>query len=219
MTGRRVPRYARITATAVVAVIAAYASYRHMVNLGQRYGQPADIAYLLPLSVDGMMVVASLTMVTEGRVRGSAVAAFLVGIGASLWANALAADPNWVARVISTWPAVALVLVVELLVRRTQWTRADELPEGAGTGAGQLPELPELPEQAGSRAVSGRLTDEQLWEQVGEELLQIRRRAGRPIGRGRVVALVPGLGSRRADELKDKVNVLAVSNGHAAEEG
>jgi hypothetical protein len=136
--GRPFPSVARYGSTAVVAAIAAWASYRHMVHLAQHYGQPVDIAYLLPLSVDGMMVVASLAMVAAGRIRASAVAAFLIGIGASLWANGLAAEPNWVARVISAWPALALVLVVELLVRQPRRKPTPEQPE-------QLPDAPVSP--------------------------------------------------------------------------
>jgi hypothetical protein len=113
-----------------------------MVHLAQHYGQPVDIAYLLPLSVDGMMVVASLAMVSAGRIRISAVVAFLIGIGASLWANALAAEPNWVARGISAWPALALVLVVELLVRQP---RQKAVPDQTEREAEQLPDAPVSP--------------------------------------------------------------------------
>ncbi|MGW3606888.1 hypothetical protein [Micromonospora sp. NPDC005161] len=40
---------------------------------------------------------------------------FLIGVVASIVANVLAAPDNLVARVISAWPALALLLVVEML--------------------------------------------------------------------------------------------------------
>ncbi|PWR16096.1 hypothetical protein DKT69_07625, partial [Micromonospora sicca] len=103
--------------TVAVTVIAAVGSYDHMRELAHRAGQGPLLAALLPLSVDGMILVATLALNDGRRSRWSAWLAFLVGVAASLAANVLVADPHPVARVVSAWPAVALLLTVEVLAR------------------------------------------------------------------------------------------------------
>lgn len=86
-----------------------------MRDLALDHGQDHLISTLLPLSVDGLMVVAAVA-IGDGRQRTwSAWTSFVVGIAASVTANVLAARPDPVSRVISAWPAVALLLVVEVL--------------------------------------------------------------------------------------------------------
>lgn len=121
-TPRRWPvALARTGSTGVVAGIAAWSSYHHMVDVALRVGERPDVAYVLPLSVDGMLVVASVAMVDDRRagrtVRWSAKLAFTVGVLASVAANVAHAEPTVGARIVAAWPAVALLLVVELLSR------------------------------------------------------------------------------------------------------
>lgn len=52
-----------------------------------------------------------------GRVRWSARIAFVTGVAASVAANIAAAEPTAGARIVAAWPAVALLLVVEMLAR------------------------------------------------------------------------------------------------------
>lgn len=112
-------RYARTTSAAVVAGVAAIASYSHMRDLAREHGQGDLLAALLPVSVDGMLIVASAVMADDRAdnrpVRLSARLSFVTGVAASIVANILAAPDNPVARVISAWPALALLLVVEML--------------------------------------------------------------------------------------------------------
>ncbi|WP_433304389.1 DUF2637 domain-containing protein [Actinoplanes sp. CA-030573] len=56
----------RIGATAIIAGIAAWVSYWHMAGVAARYGETGASAYLLPLSVDGLVVVASVCLVELG---------------------------------------------------------------------------------------------------------------------------------------------------------
>ena len=56
----------RIIATALIAGIAAWVSYWHMAGVAARYGETGASAYLLPLSVDGLIVVASVCLVELG---------------------------------------------------------------------------------------------------------------------------------------------------------
>lgn len=116
-------------ATATVAAIAAYASYSHMRELAIEHGQDVIVASLLPVSVDGMLLVATLAM-REDRLNGVrrrpwAWIAFAAGVAASIVANVLAAADDITSRVISAWPAVALLLVVEILA--TGKTRQEPL--------------------------------------------------------------------------------------------
>ncbi|MFC0504983.1 DUF2637 domain-containing protein [Micromonospora costi] len=61
----------RMLATTAIASIAAWVSYWHMVGVAARYGETdAGASYLLPLSVDGLVVVASISLVEiAGRIR------------------------------------------------------------------------------------------------------------------------------------------------------
>jgi len=115
----------RLTSTAgagVVAGIAAWASWSHMVGVAMEVGEHSDIAHALPLSVDGLLVVASAAMVDDRRngmkPRLSARIMFGVGVAASLAANIAHAQPTIGARIVAAWPALALLGVVELLSRR-----------------------------------------------------------------------------------------------------
>jgi len=61
---------ARLIATAAIAGIAAWVSYWHMAGVTARYGETGPSPYLLPLSVDGLIVVASISLVElAGRIR------------------------------------------------------------------------------------------------------------------------------------------------------
>jgi hypothetical protein len=60
----------RWTATGVIAGIAAWVSYWHMVGVSARYGETGGTPYLLPLSVDGLVLVASISLVElSGHLR------------------------------------------------------------------------------------------------------------------------------------------------------
>lgn len=62
---------ARIAATTVIAGIAAWVSYWHMAGVAARYGETGAAPYLIPFSVDGLIVVASVCLVElAGRIRG-----------------------------------------------------------------------------------------------------------------------------------------------------
>ncbi|MDG6110249.1 DUF2637 domain-containing protein [Dactylosporangium aurantiacum] len=112
---------ARNVSTAAVATIAAWSSWSHMVHVALRHGERPEVAYVLPISVDGMLIVASAVMVEDKRnghrVRWSARIAFVAGVAASVAANIAAAQPTVGARIVAAWPAVAMLLVVEMLSR------------------------------------------------------------------------------------------------------
>ena len=60
----------RVFATITIAGIAAWVSYWHMQGVAQKFGETETSSYLLPLSVDGLIVVASVSLVElAGRIR------------------------------------------------------------------------------------------------------------------------------------------------------
>lgn len=61
--------FVRMTATAIIAGIAAWVSYWHMVGVALRYGESQDAAHLLPLSVDGLIAVASVCLIELSKRR------------------------------------------------------------------------------------------------------------------------------------------------------
>ncbi|MBQ1022769.1 DUF2637 domain-containing protein [Micromonospora sp. C95] len=60
---RKLLAAARLIATTAIAGIAAWVSYWHMVGVAARYGETGLSAYLLPVSVDGLIIVASISLV------------------------------------------------------------------------------------------------------------------------------------------------------------
>jgi Protein of unknown function (DUF2637) len=113
----------RVTTAAVLAVagVAAVASYEHMRALATLAGEGWR-SWLLPISVDGLAVAASMTMLVRRRAgqRAGALpwAALLLGLGASLAANVAAAEPTVVGRLVAAWPPVGLLLSYELLMQQ-----------------------------------------------------------------------------------------------------
>jgi hypothetical protein len=63
----------RVVATGAISGIAAWVSYWHMAGVAARYGETGASPYLLPFSVDGLIVVASICLVElGGRIRALA---------------------------------------------------------------------------------------------------------------------------------------------------
>ena len=108
----------------MLALIAGTVSYLHMHLLVQLHGQPGWVAALTPLSVDGMIVAASATLVAESRSGGRGGflpwALLVAGGAASLAANVAAAEPTATGRVIAAWPSFALIASYELLMRQVR---------------------------------------------------------------------------------------------------
>lgn len=109
---------------ALLALIAGTVSYLHMHMLVARNGQPGWVAALTPLSVDGMIVAASTTLLADsrsGRKGGTLPWALLVaGSVASLLANVAVAEPTLIGCVIAAWPSFALTASYELLTRQVR---------------------------------------------------------------------------------------------------
>lgn len=108
-------------AVLLVAVVAAVASYEHMRALAVVAGEGWR-SWLLPISVDGLAVAASMTMLVRRSAGlpagGLAWVALLLGLGASMAANVAAAEPTVAGRLVAAWPPVALLLAYELLMQQ-----------------------------------------------------------------------------------------------------
>ncbi len=126
MTGRadRWIRRTTIGCVALLALIAGTVSYLHMHTLVTLHGQPGWVAALTPLSVDGMIVAASTTLLADSRSgrKGGALpwALLMAGSVASLAANVAMAEPTLIGRVIVAWPSFALTASYELLTRQVR---------------------------------------------------------------------------------------------------
>jgi Protein of unknown function (DUF2637) len=116
---------ARTTVLAVIAValVAAVASYDHQRSLAEMAGEDWR-AWILPVSVDGLVLVASRTMLVRRRTGQSAGAlgwaALLLGLTASLAANVAAAEATLIGRLVAAWPPVALLFSYELLMQQVR---------------------------------------------------------------------------------------------------
>jgi hypothetical protein len=120
------PRWVCRTTTAgvlVVALVAALGSYEHMRALGIEVGEGWR-AGLLPFSVDGLGVVAAMTMLVRrwaGQLAGLlAWAALVLSLGVSLAANVAAAEPTIEARLWAAWPPIGLLMAIELLMQQVK---------------------------------------------------------------------------------------------------
>ncbi len=88
---RRVLAAARLIATTAIAGIAAWVSYWHMAGVASRYGEQGASPFLLPLSVDGLVIVASVSLVElAGRIRAADAADTMVARGATTTGDATA---------------------------------------------------------------------------------------------------------------------------------
>ncbi len=133
MTGDRAIR--RLTAVVVLAVatFAAVVSYSHIYDLGRLHGQAGTAARLLPLSVDGLILAASLVLLHEARngrqAPALARAMLALGVGATVAANVaygLASGP--LGAVISAWPAVAFIGSAEMAIGVVRRSRSATAP-------------------------------------------------------------------------------------------
>jgi hypothetical protein len=159
----------------MLAVIAGTVSYLHMHLLVELNGQPGWVATLTPLSVDGMIIAASTTLLADSRSgdRGALLpwALLVAGSVASLAANVAVAEPTLTGRIIAAWPSFSLIAAYELLMRQVR--RAAE----AGT--------PGLRGQAGraSAAATGAVASELVTtgQSPDRAVTAPRRAAGRDV--------------------------------------
>src|SRR6266568_2889143 len=151
----------------MLALIAGTVSYLHMHALVALHGQPGWVAALTPLSVDGMIVAASTTLLADSRsgARGGLLQWALLAAGsvASLAANVAVAEPTPTGRVIAAWPSFALIGSYELLMRQVR--------RGAMRAAGPAARSPSRrPAKVAVPVAPASRTERRSGRQVGNDL-------------------------------------------------
>ncbi|WP_370937356.1 DUF2637 domain-containing protein [Amycolatopsis sp. cg13] len=166
--------------TALVALGAAYASYRHGRAFALRFGADPTTAAIWPLIVDALLVIATVELWkhTTNTVRRTAWAAFSFGISLSLCANIGAAENLTILSVIvAASPPIALLLAVELFNRALHHSPAqpDETTETSAETAVLSPE---------HEAETPQLTAEQrMWQHFVHEHARGRTPTGAELDR------------------------------------
>ena len=194
MSGDRVIRFATAAVVCAVAAFAAVVSYSHIYGLGRVHGQDGTAARLLPLSVDGLILAASLVLLHEARNGRDAprLARLMLwlGIGATIGANiAFGAGYGLLGALISAWPAVAFIGAFEIAMQQVRRARA---PRAATSVPGVPGDLEQAVRAANAASVA----------------------AGQPLSQ-RAMADRFGLSRRRVSQLV--AQVTACGNGHRPE--
>ncbi|MDQ3987764.1 MAG: DUF2637 domain-containing protein [Actinomycetota bacterium] len=210
-----------VAAVVVVATVAAVVSFAHMATVAQRAGEGWR-ALLLPLSVDGLVVAASMTLLTRRRagLPGGRLAwcALLGGVAASLAANVAAAEPTATARVVAAWPALAFAVAFELLLqqRRVPVDEVMDVPvdEVVEPVVEDSPAAHPVDDDPGEVVEPVSPVVDRPVEPVVEvdpmaariaELIHAAHTEGRPVGR-RTVARELGISEYRAGQLLARTN-------------
>ena len=183
---------------AFVAAIAASASYQHQYELAIRHGQAHWVAAMLPFSVDGMIVSATLVLWYAARRRHprpwGAWLVLMAGVAATAVANLAAGTRHgwaWLGPGISVWPAAAFVAAYEMAV----WlVRKNQDPRHPAPGGSAVPSpVPSDAENAALMALRATIA------------------AGNPLSQNQ---LMERFGLTRAQAAKVRQQVTAQANGH-----
>lgn len=154
--------------TALVALGAAYASYRHGREFALWFGADETTASTWPLIVDGLLTTATVELWKTGRGhhaggRWAAWLAFVFGICLSLCANVAAAlESSAFAIAVAACPPLALLLAVELLNRALKRHRAETgETRGASDETGPVVRLAPVPVEA--RPPTEPTAEQRMW--------------------------------------------------------
>jgi hypothetical protein len=178
--------------TALVALGAAYASYRHGREFALRFGADHTTATIWPLIVDGLLTMATVELwkTSHGHRasgRWAAWLAFALGICLSLCANIAAApELNVFAVAVAACPPLALLLAVELLNRALKRHCAETNTETTGTGetgdeTSSVVRLAMVPDQA--RPPAKPTAEQRMWAYYATELAKGRTPTGAELDR------------------------------------
>jgi hypothetical protein len=174
----RLIRLTTALAVATVAAVAAVISYRHAYELVGSHGESGLTARLVPFTVDGLILAASMLMLDASRrnhpapplARWCLGAGIVATIGANL-AHGLGHGP--IGALVSAWPALALAGSFELLMTLIR-TRH---PAGAVQSRSTPPILP-ITERDGPSAlteVPGLEQAVRAWHHAGHSQRAIAR--------------------------------------------
>jgi len=200
-------RVVTVGAVLLVAAVAAVVSYAHMQEVAERAGEDWR-AWLLPLSVDGLVVAASMGLLTRRRagLPGGRLAwcALLGGVGASLAGNIAAAEPTATARVVAAWPALAFAVAFELLLQQRREPVVDPVGDPVGEDRPGTELVVDVPGDAVEPAVEPAVEVDPVAARIAQ-LVDAAHTEGRPLGR-RTVARELGVTEYRAGQLLARTN-------------
>jgi Protein of unknown function (DUF2637) len=142
----RAIRWSTVTAVAIVALVAAFVSYRHALAVVRVHGEGWPVAQLYPLTIDGLIYAASMVLLDSARRRVSppvlAYVALGLGIAATLAANIAAGIAYGVlGAIVAAWPAPALVISYELLMYVIRSAAAAGRPAQGDGFSGRPPDV------------------------------------------------------------------------------
>jgi hypothetical protein len=176
-----------------------------MHTLTLAHGESAWTAALIPLSVDGMIIASSMTLLADSRVGGAGggLPWALLGAGstASLAANMAVAEPTAYGRVIAAWPSFALIGAYELLMRQIRHAAPEAVQRSAMQGRTQLRAAP----QANGRRTVLRV-DADLLERARRIDAEHRAAHDRPAS-AETLRTRLRIGAKSARALKDRLRV------------
>lgn len=120
---------ARLILTATVAAGTFYISASHIVAVASAAGNRGLAAYVYPISVDAVILVSVLTLVARVAVNRMAKfyakAGRIFGFGATIYCNVAASHfASVTSAIVNLIPAIAGIIVMELLVHASQATPA-----------------------------------------------------------------------------------------------
>ncbi|MBO0822354.1 MAG: DUF2637 domain-containing protein [Actinobacteria bacterium] len=198
-------RTATALAVTVVALIAAGVSYLHIARLALAYGQEPVAAYLLPLSIDGVVATSSLVMLRSARAGVASPwlsqLGLVLSVGATLGANiASGLGHGWIGALLSGWPAIGFVLSAETAISMSR--RRGRQRSVAPTGT--------TPARATARrntATRTRISDAATRERAMAELARQPGLSGAELGR------LLGASPRTGQRLMTSLNGHALTGG------
>jgi Protein of unknown function (DUF2637) len=210
MTGDRWIRRTAIAAVAIVAAVAGWVSYRHALQVVSAHGETGWLAKAYPLTIDGLIVAASMVLLTAARQRVRAhwlaYGALALGITATVGVNIAAGAAFGVAgAVIAAWPAPALVISFELLMIVVRSLAASEIVKSTRQFSDPRTTDALVTQTASGDAPADALAD-------AHRALAASVAAGSPISQRQMMAR---FGLTRTAERNLRAEVLAASNGHA----
>lgn len=198
MNGDRAIRWTAVLAVVAVAGVAAYVSYWHAVTVVTGAGEPASIAHLYPIVIDGIIVAASMVLLDAARHSEAApkLAWWLLGSGIAVTfaANVTYGVASGLSGALwAAWPAAAFVGCYELLLLLVRAAARRAEIESPGTVSSPLASAAEAAAEASLRATLA---------------------AGNPWSANQLVTNFR-LTRGEATRLRDRV--LAEANGHPSE--
>lgn len=143
---RRVPVLLTASASAVIAALAFALSFVALTDLAARSGVPSGQAWMVPVMIDGLAVVATVAVTVLDTGRWYPWALLIVSTGLSVMGNSVhaytATGGSTIAIVIAAVPPIAVLAAIHLTIE--VWRRGAAPGEAAlGTVAGvQVPQDP-----------------------------------------------------------------------------